>query len=80
MWVERWLWRLTAIALVWPWITAAFLVVLSWLHSPLAKAWIDVPLYSTLVLPLLVAAMLMSQTLRRHDISRAALPEPEIEV
>lgn len=80
IWVERWLWRLAALALVWPWITAALLVVLSWLHSPLAKAWIDVPLYPTLVLPTLVIATLIFQALHRDDVSAAALPKPQIEV
>jgi hypothetical protein len=68
--VEGWLWRLTAFALLWPWITAGLLVVLSWLHSPLTATLIDVPLYSTLVLPLLVAAALMSRICRRHEVSR----------
>jgi hypothetical protein len=79
IWVERWLWRLAAIALVWPWITAALLVGLSLRHSPLARAWIDVPLYSTLILPLLVTATLLSQSLHRDDFPPAALPQREIE-
>ena len=64
-WVERWLWRFTATALLWPWITAALLVALTWLNSPLAHAWIDAPLYSTLVLPMLVMAMLIARSFRR---------------
>jgi len=80
LWVERWLWRLTTVALIWPWITAALVVVLSWLHSPLAAAWIDVPLYSTLTLPLLVTAALMSQALHGDEVSGGALPKPQIEV
>ena len=64
-WVERWLWTLTIIALAWPWITAALLVALSWLHSSPAQTWIDIPLYSTVVLPMMVTAMLICQAVRR---------------
>ncbi|MGH9536481.1 MAG: glycosyltransferase family 87 protein [Terriglobales bacterium] len=63
--VERWLWKLTAAALLWPWITAALLVAISRLNSPLADAWIEVPLYSTLVLPMLIMAMLIARSFRR---------------
>jgi len=63
--VERWLWNLTAAALLWPWITAAFLVAISRLNSPLADAWIDAPLYSTLILPMLIVAMLIARSFRR---------------
>ncbi len=65
LWVERWLWTLTVIALAWPWITAALLVALSWLRPPLATTWIDAPLYSTLVLPMMITAMLLFQFFRR---------------
>jgi hypothetical protein len=68
LWVERWLWSLTVATLVWPWVTAAMVVVLSRLHSTLARTWIDVPLYSTLVLPMMIMAMLMPQTLHSNEV------------
>ena len=78
LWVERWLWKLTVGTLLWPWVTAALLVALSGLHSPLARTWIDLPLYSTLVLPVMITAMLMSQALRRHEVSNSDLQDLQI--
>jgi hypothetical protein len=74
-WAERWLWMLTIVALVWPWATAALVLALSRLHSPLARTWIDVPLYSTLIYPMTITAMLMLRAWRQDEVSRPNLDD-----